>query len=57
VGRTLLSVAFDVEVEVEVEVDLDIDLVLGDFQDRKPRRGSAALQRRDKPNYLAGSFC
>jgi hypothetical protein len=41
VGRTLLSVAFDLD--LEVDVDVDVDLVLGEFQGRKPHRGRAAL--------------
>jgi hypothetical protein len=52
VGRTLLSVAFDLEVEVDLEVDLEVevevdveveaDLLLGSF----PSRGRTVEERR-----------
>jgi hypothetical protein len=51
VGRTLLSVAFD------VDVDVDVDLAF-DFELRGPQckhnRGRAALKRRDKQRKHPG---
>jgi hypothetical protein len=41
VGRTLLSVAFDLEVDVDVDLEIEVDLILGSL----PSRGRTVEER------------